>query len=249
MIRARDTGTIVQNQFPETTYTKKDILNQRAKIRRESLGGLTPTGTLIKLFDERNVKYVARYFPDDPDRLLGLVFTLPACEAQWKRFPHCLGFDNTYKTNYLGYPLFVAIGATNCNTTFSAAFGLIDNERKEGFDFLFQGLEALRVQINAGIPQVAITDKDNQMKDALAEVWPDTQQQICIFHINQNVRKKIKSAWKKDANPDSGLEDDNDSDSRQPPTNSWLPDDSKAPISNTQEGIFLMWKRAVYADT
>lgn len=250
-IRARDVTSIIAKQFPESNLTQKDVNNQRAKIRREAMGGLTPTGALIRLFDDKGINYVAKYHEDDPDRLHGLVWSSAEGEDLWKRFPEALGFDNTHKTNYLGYPLFVVIGSTNCNTTFNAAFGLIDTERKVGFDFLFQAVEALRTKINAQQPKVTITDRDDRMKAALTEVWPFVEQQLCIYHVIKNVKTNLYKKWKKTpaeeaasaaaANQDEADQEELDQLPRPP--------DLDSPIQHNKDGFLHMFQSMVYALT
>ncbi|KAL0941310.1 mutator-like element [Colletotrichum truncatum] len=72
-IRARDVGTIIQEQFPESVFTQRDIYNARARINREKLNIYTPTTALIKLFDEREIPYIVKWADDEPNRLVRLV--------------------------------------------------------------------------------------------------------------------------------------------------------------------------------
>jgi len=81
---------------------------------------------------------------------------------------------------------------TNINTTATLAFGLIDNESREGFGFLAEGVNQLREQVGARTPSVTVTDKDDKMRGALRAVFPDAQQQICRFYISKNVLKGAK---------------------------------------------------------
>jgi hypothetical protein len=196
-IRAREITAMIREDYPDSHYTTKDINNQRQRLRLKERDGCTASGALIKAFDEEGVTYVTKWDPQDPDRLAGIVFTFPDCVEMWKRFPDCLSLDNTHCTNGLGFPLFVVTAQTNINSTANIAFGLIDNERRAGFDFLIQGIEDLRIKVEARSPAVAITDKDDQMRDAIRAVWPDTQQQLCRFHINKNVHlnAKTKGKW------------------------------------------------------
>jgi hypothetical protein len=114
----------------------------------------------------------------------------------WSRFSEVLSFDNTYKTNRFKMPLFNITGLTNINSIFNAGFGLIYTERREGFTWLVEQVEAIRMEIGAALPKVGITDYDSNLKDALNETFPNMQQQICIFHINKNVLLKVKRKWK-----------------------------------------------------
>jgi len=127
---------MIREDYPDSHYTTKDINNQRQRLRLKERDGCTASGALIKAFDEEGVTYVTKWDPQDPDRLAGIVFTFPDCVEMWKRFPDCLSLDNTHCTNGLGFPLFVVTAQTNINSTANIAFGLIDNERRAGFDFL-----------------------------------------------------------------------------------------------------------------
>ncbi|KJZ70028.1 hypothetical protein HIM_10579 [Hirsutella minnesotensis 3608] len=105
-IRARDVRGIVQEKHLGAHFTRRDIYNARALLRREKLGGLSPTAALIKLFDERGIPHIVKWSASDPGRLVGLVWTFPYCLRMWKRFPEIMSFDNTYNTNRFKLPLF-----------------------------------------------------------------------------------------------------------------------------------------------
>jgi hypothetical protein len=198
-LRAREILAIVKGEDDACDLTVKDVNNLRQEIRRKELDGCMPAGAILKAFDDAGINYIAKYNPDNVDQLCGLFFTFKTCEELWKRFPDCLSLDNTYKTNSLGFPLFVVTTQTNVNSIANVAFGLVDNERREGFDFLAQALDELRVKVGARRPAVTITDRDHQMRGALQAVFPEAQQLLCRFHIAQNVllNAKTKGKWKK----------------------------------------------------
>jgi hypothetical protein len=210
-LRGREISAVIRGEFPDSIHTIKDINNMRQKFRREEKDGCMPTGAIIKAFDEAGVVYVAKWAEDDPNQLLGIVFSFETCQKMWKRFPDCLSLDNTYRTNALGFPLFVVTAQTHINSTASVAFGLVGDETRASFDFLADGINQLRFMIEARPPSVTITDKDAWMRAALKEVFTDTQQQICRFHMNENVKLKAKTKgkWKKPSNNDDeeGLRD------------------------------------------
>jgi hypothetical protein len=95
------------------------------------------------LFDDKEIPYVAEWAKDEPDHLVGLVWAFPYCIQMWRRFPEVISFDNTYNTNRFKLPLFQVTGQTCLGTVFNAAFGLIDNERLGGFQFLTNGVRTL----------------------------------------------------------------------------------------------------------
>jgi hypothetical protein len=196
-IRAREIAEMVAQEHPDSHYTTKDINNARQLARRLERDGCSASGALIKAFDEEGVQYIAKWADDNPDRLVAIMFTFEPCQKAWLRFSDILCMDNTYSTNGLGFPLFVVTTQTNIKSTMPVAFGLVDNERREGFDFLAESLEDLRVKIGARRPAVLLTDKDDRMRDAFAAVYPDAQLQICRFHIHKNVllQAKKKGRW------------------------------------------------------
>ncbi|KAL9561323.1 hypothetical protein ACKAV7_014678 [Fusarium commune] len=239
-IRARDIGGIVRDHFPDSVYTKRDIYNARARISRENLGGYSSTAALIKLFDDKEIPYVAEWAKDEPDRLVGLVWTFPYCIRMWRRFPEVVSFDNTYNTNRFKLPLFQVTGQTCLGTVFNAAFVLIDNERLEGFQFLTNG-----------------------MKKALGLEFQDAQQQLCIHHINSNVILQFKWKWvytMRDSStgeesssdePDAAL-NQRDRQAVQASGRQEEPitrDNLSRLITHDYHGVLMLWRLVVFAET
>ncbi|KXH26990.1 hypothetical protein CSAL01_13147 [Colletotrichum salicis] len=160
----------------------------------------------------------------------------------WKRFPEVISFDNTYNTNHFKLPLFQATGQTCLESIYNAAFGLIDNERLEGFHFLSASIRQLIEQHSIRQPSVIITDYDKQMKTALSEQFPEVQQQLCIHHINSNVMLKAKQKWIKDpsCNSDTELSDED---------RAYIDTTADQAIPHTYRGVLIMWKLVVFAET
>ncbi|KAM4067997.1 MULE transposase [Hirsutella rhossiliensis] len=158
----------------------------------------------------------------------------------WKRFPEIMSFDNTYNTNRFKLPLFQVTGQTCLKSVYNAAFGLIDNEKREGFQFLAEGIKKLSEKHEIPLPEVVITDYDQQMKAALDNQFPDSQQQICIHHINSNVLLNAKRKWK-------NAKEESDSDGRHgdPPLKNGRP----APVPHSYRGVLELWKYVVFAQT
>ncbi|KAK2684810.1 hypothetical protein QWA68_016783 [Fusarium oxysporum] len=246
-VQACDIRAVIQEQYPDSTFTRKDIYNARSLINREKLGGLTPTAALIKLFDDNEIPYLIKWADDDLDRLLGLVWTFPYCLQMWKRFPEVISFNNTYNTNRFKLPLFQAIGQTCLRSVFNAAFGLIDNERREGFQFLSESIKQLMEQHSIRQPDVIITDFNVSMKAALNDQFPDIQQQLYIYHINSNLKRPSSSS---DISGGSDIEADPPDQIQLNPTDQ---ESISAPVGNdisyTYSGVLAMWKLVLFAET
>lgn len=193
-IQAREAGTIVRDTFG-IEYTNQDIRNERARQRLQELDGYTPTQALIEFFDQEGVYYVKRVDPDT-NELTALFWTLDYCIQMWKRYPTVLSFDNTYKTNRFHMPLFNITGTSNIHSTFNVGFGLVDNERLDGFKWLLEAMEEIRARYDLPVPLVCLTDKEENLRTALKDIWPGAQLQLCVFHINANVVLNVKKKWK-----------------------------------------------------
>ena len=156
-------------------------------------------------------------------------------------------------------------GQTCLKSVYNAAFGLIDNKRREGFQFLAEGLRQLIVEHEIQSPDVIITDYDKQTKAALDSQFPGSQQQICIHHVNSNVLLNAKRRWK-DAEEEVDGCGHNSSDSERsqaaltsrdmeavravgkdgsPP----LRTDHTSPVPHNYRGVLELWKFVVFAQT
>ncbi|KAL7755583.1 hypothetical protein ACKLNR_014681 [Fusarium oxysporum f. sp. zingiberi] len=150
-----------------------------------------------------------------------------------------------------------ATGQTCLGSVFNAAFGLIDNERREGFQFLSESIRQLAEQHSIRRPDVIITDFDEQMKAALNDQFPDVQQQLCIHHINSNVLLKSKQKWAMDRCDGSSSHDDSERDDSAPQRQAQLsPKDqqsihatSSEVIPHSYQGVLMMWKFVLFAET
>ena len=186
-IRARDVLQHMQRQHPDAVITQTDIKNQRARLARQNKDGYTGTQALVKGLEDHGVRHVVRYASEDPDKVIGVFWTHPWCEKMWKRFPDVLQMDNTYQTNKFKMPFFQVTAISNVGSIFNIAFGLVDNEREDGFRWLVEQLYGFQTQSGISDPDVIVTDSDAALKNALKTIFSGSRQQQCIFHINKNV--------------------------------------------------------------
>lgn len=243
-----------------TFFRQKDIYNDRQKIRIAGLNGLSATQAWIKQLQDHNLRHYIKL--DADNKVQGVLWTYPWSEKMWRQFPEVLGLDNTYKTNRFHMYLFEVIGVTDQKSVANFAFGLINTEKEDGFLWLCQRLEDLRQDLHVPAPAVMITDKELALKNALKSVFPGSQQQLCVYHINANVRARIRSTWK------GGDDDDNESEAADESEAAADGDDdlaaraaeqeiaehgnaaSSLPAADpmTREGMFNAWKKVIYAE-
>lgn len=154
---------------------------------------------LTKLLIERDIPHKVLWSASDSNKPEGLVWTNDFYKQQWALNPWVQMYNNTYKTNNKGLALFQAISIGSLGKIFSCAFGLTNNERQEGFDWLMDQINILREEIGTSPPLVTVTDFDTAMRNAVTRVYPDARPQLCIFHINKNIVLQIKRKRDKQA--------------------------------------------------
>ncbi len=103
--------------------------------------------------------------------------------------------DNTYNTNTWKLPLFLITGMTNIGSNFNLAFGLVDNEREDGFSWLISQLHHFQIELSTPVPRVIITDHEKTLKNALVIFFEPVIQQLCLFHQTKNMIANIKKKW------------------------------------------------------
>jgi len=81
----------------------------------------------------------------------------------------------TYKTNLFGYPLFQVTNITSSYHIFNSFFSLINNKKREAYNFLITAIKELHAKYSIKEPLVFITDHCKEMKALIAEIFPNTQ--------------------------------------------------------------------------
>ena len=92
---------------------------------------------------------------------------------------------------------------TNIDTIANASFSLIGSKKEEGFIWVLQTFDGLRIYLRLPIPTVIITDKDLTLKNALSHIFPTSRQQLYIFYINKNIALNIKCKYQDSRDPNA----------------------------------------------
>ena len=65
--------------------------------------------------------------------------------------------------------------------------GLLKNETTESYIWLLQAFKKAFVRS----PNIIVTDQDGAMRNAIAEVLPDSKHRLCMWHIMQKLPAKV----------------------------------------------------------
>lgn len=264
-IRPREVRNIIYQQYPELPLTDKDIYNVREKLKLAELQGRGPMGALVAFLDAEDPEkklYRVKWVDDEEGgKVEGIIFTFPLLMDIAVRSWEALQADMTYKTNLYGYPLFQVTSLSACNTSFNFFYAVVQDETKASFGWLVAAMKELLEANDIKLPLVFITDYCRELKASLAEVLPDTQQQICILHIIMNVllnaKRKRSKPVEVNSDDEEGLDDslsaeaaslrrlaqqeraDNREEAPQPPPT----------IPHNHHGVEALFKAMVYADS
>ncbi|KJZ76337.1 hypothetical protein HIM_04419 [Hirsutella minnesotensis 3608] len=126
------------------------------------------------------------------------------------RHPQLLMADVTNNTNKYGLKLLEINGLTSLGTVFPVACCFVPREDVPAFTWCFEQLKnwvtgearARQLDDDAFIPHVIITDYDAAARAALTTTFPDSQLQVCTWHIIKNVATYARRHWQGDGNDD-----------------------------------------------
>ncbi|XP_047149552.1 uncharacterized protein LOC124821675 [Vigna umbellata] len=80
---------------------------------------------------------------------------------------------------------------TYTGLTYSAAFAFLSSERQNNFTWALQKLSGLFLTSEAD-PQVIVSHRDLSLMNSIGNVFPQSYQLLCRFHISKNVKAKCK---------------------------------------------------------
>ncbi|CAG8808070.1 26966_t:CDS:2, partial [Racocetra persica] len=161
----------------------KTIYNARDKICRDNLQGHTPIQALLDKLVEGNFEHDYQY--DQNDNLTHLFFAHSKSIALTKTYNSVLLMDCTYKTNKFKMPLLHIVGMTSFNTTFSSCFALLKLEQED--DYVWALNRVAHIFGNVPKPKVIVTDHELALMHAVHTVFPESQNVLCVWHIEKNV--------------------------------------------------------------
>ncbi|KAK1762465.1 hypothetical protein QBC33DRAFT_461365, partial [Phialemonium atrogriseum] len=75
-----------------------------------------------------------------------------------KRYSKVFSINNIYSTNKSQYPLLIVTTTTRLNIVANLAFRLINDKKRESFDFFIDSLNQMQAKINTLVSYMVITD-------------------------------------------------------------------------------------------
>ncbi|KNE97864.1 hypothetical protein PSTG_08887 [Puccinia striiformis f. sp. tritici PST-78] len=179
----------------ETYATNKTISNALQKNRLKELDGKSPVEALLSILKESNWAWDIKV--DSSGSVQNLFFAHPGSIHLARINHHVALLDATYKTNRYKLPLLHVIGQAASNRSFSIAFCFLTYEDNENYLWAVENLKK-HIWRPQRIPKVFITDRDTALQNALDEIFPESQANLCTWHINKNIATRCKTHFPAD---------------------------------------------------
>ena len=185
---------LLQAKYPGRYISNKQLYNsiqqhkalQPSVIQRDSTDLLN---TLQKNQCNNSEWYYQAKFSEDDGRLMAIFWMSPEQKQLYYRYHDCLINDSTYKKNQYDMTLNVFVCIDSDNKTRLVASALIDDETENSFSWILQNLYQATNFIE---PKDIFTDGDPSFAKAIKTVFSNTLHFVCIYHIEQNLKRKLK---------------------------------------------------------
>ncbi|CAB5382954.1 unnamed protein product [Rhizophagus irregularis] len=141
-----------------------------------------------RFFDEYALSKA--HFDETDGRLTSIFWMFPTQKQLWLRYHDVVINDSTYKKNRYDLTLNIIVCIDCDNHTRLVACALVDDEIKATFKWIYENIKIATGNI---VPYSIYTDGDPTMFRTIKSVFDTTVHFICIYHIDQNIQKKLKS--------------------------------------------------------
>jgi len=104
-----------------------------------------------------------------------------------------LEIDATFNTNRLKILLFILVGITYTEKSFSGTFSFGGAENVEFFTFIFKCLRKLVFIDDISFFRILVSDQTTRLISIMPVEQPETISQLYKWHAVENIRKRITS--------------------------------------------------------
>jgi hypothetical protein len=164
---------------------ENELAKEKKKIKNRDIEELL---ILIK-YAKKNMPGFTHLFDIDSDNTVQSVFWIDQIgKANYSKFGQFVSFDTTFSTNQCSMPFAPIIGVDNFGKTVIFGAGLLEDETRKTFRWLFNEFTAA---MGNNHPQTIITDQDVAMSQAIGDALPFTIHRYCNFHIGKNINEKL----------------------------------------------------------
>ncbi|XP_043701095.1 protein FAR1-RELATED SEQUENCE 5-like [Telopea speciosissima] len=131
---------------------------------------------------------------NEEQQLIGIFWIDSRAREQYKKFGDVIVFDTTYKKNKYKFPFAPFTGVNHHMHCILFGCGLIADETKESFMWLFQTWLQAMHNIH---PKAILTEEDPGIMRAIRHVFPYTVHRFCGWHLENHMINHIRPLYKR----------------------------------------------------
>ncbi|XP_024019304.1 protein FAR1-RELATED SEQUENCE 5-like [Morus notabilis] len=176
-------------------FLEKDIHNKLMRVRnaKDQHQNITDSdgmlGYIRCLARNHGEDFYCVYNADEENRLCNIMWSDGVSMRDYAVFGDVVAFNTTYRTNKYHKPLLLLVGVNNHWRTIVFGIALLLDETVDTFVWV---LQMFLQGMNNWKPKVVVTDGDNAMKNAIAQVFPESKHRLCGWHLMENVANNVK---------------------------------------------------------
>jgi len=183
-----DSGSIyplLRHDYPDQLINKKDLR------QKNNPGDTDASQMLQKLLEWKDSEplWIVKPWLELVSRKLNSLFWISPIQRElYSKYSDVIILDTTYNTNRFQMMLCIIAVIDNNYKSRIVASAIIEDETLDIYRWIFD-----TILTETGVyPKVIFTDSDPSMIQSIKEIYPNTQHLLCIFHIDLNLRKKLK---------------------------------------------------------
>ncbi|KAI5332125.1 hypothetical protein L3X38_022253 [Prunus dulcis] len=182
--------------YEKIGFLEKDIRNHLDKERRLALesGDAKAMLELFTRMQEENPNFFYAMDLDEEQRLVNVFWVDAKGREDYKIFGDAISFDTTYITNKYKMPFAPFIGVNNHSQSTLLGCALLADETTCTFVWL---MKTWIRAMGGKAPSAILTDQDQAMKAAIAEVFPNARHRFCLWHILRKIPQKLGEVLRK----------------------------------------------------
>jgi hypothetical protein len=178
--------------FPNKVINKKDLSNAIQQFKKKAKpvkNDACQMLTELYLKKDDDPRWIIKPRFDHGERRLNSLFWMSPDQVNaYGRYQDILIMDTTSKTNQFDMMLMLIIAVDNNFRNLIVAAAILEDETEATFSWVLQELKN-SCDIT---PTVIYSDADPALISAVKKNYPETHHFHCIFHIDLNLRKKLK---------------------------------------------------------
>ncbi|XP_004292393.1 PREDICTED: protein FAR1-RELATED SEQUENCE 7-like [Fragaria vesca subsp. vesca] len=166
-------------------YNKVDVEHREALLNGDAQAAIA----FMNARAAEDPDFFCKFCVDERGRL-GNLFWRDSCSSlDYARFGDVLIFDCTFKTNIYQRPLAVFVGVNNHRGTVLFGSAILVDDTIDTYKWV---LRTFLGAMKDKKPRSVLTDGDDKIQNAVAELFPKARQRLCSWNIEKNLATIIK---------------------------------------------------------